>query len=90
MQEFQYVLKHREGVENKPTDVLSRRVNILHTISTRVVGFERLAYDYPECLDFGDIYAALSRDPLDLCESYSFSDGYLFMGSRLCVPQSFL
>lgn len=87
MQEFHYVLKHRVGVENKPTDTLSHQVSILHTMSTRVVGFERLAYDYPECPDFGDIYAALSRDPPDLREGYTISDGYLLMGPHLCVPQ---
>ncbi|KAK8928243.1 hypothetical protein KSP39_PZI017395 [Platanthera zijinensis] len=90
MQEYHYALNHRAGVENKSADALSRQVTILHTMSVRVEGFERVRHDYPECPDFGDIYSALSRDPLELREGFIISDGYLFYESRLCVPQTSL
>ncbi|KAK8950725.1 hypothetical protein KSP39_PZI004146 [Platanthera zijinensis] len=59
-------------------------------MSTRVEGFERVRYDYPECPDFGEIYSALLRDPLEPREGFIISEGYLFYGSRLCVPQTSL
>ncbi|KAK8921707.1 hypothetical protein KSP39_PZI020255 [Platanthera zijinensis] len=59
-------------------------------MSVRVEGFERVRHDYPECPDFGDIYYALSNDPPELHEGFITSDGYLFYGSRLCVPQTSL
>ncbi|KAK8954863.1 hypothetical protein KSP39_PZI002830 [Platanthera zijinensis] len=90
MQEYHYVLKHRAGVENKPANALSRRITILHTMSARVEGFERIRHDYPECPDFGDIFSALSKDPPEPHEGFAISEGYLFFGPRLCVPRTSL
>ncbi|KAK8923695.1 hypothetical protein KSP39_PZI019139 [Platanthera zijinensis] len=88
LQDFHYVLKHRAGVENKPADALSRRVSLLQTMTASVQGLERLMLDYPTCPDFGEIYTALSRDPPDPVEGYQIYEGYLYRGSRLCVPQT--
>ncbi|KAK8916635.1 hypothetical protein KSP39_PZI023109 [Platanthera zijinensis] len=60
------------------------------TISARVEGFERVRFYYTECLDFGEIYSGLSRDPLKPRKDFIISEGYLFYGSRLCVPQTSL
>ncbi|KAK8951621.1 hypothetical protein KSP39_PZI004098 [Platanthera zijinensis] len=88
LQDFHYVLKHRAGVENKPADALSRRVSLLHTLRAQVDGFERMIMDYPTCPDFAALYTALSRDPPDPIEGFRIIDGFLFRGSRLCVPKT--
>ncbi|KAK8942371.1 hypothetical protein KSP39_PZI009407 [Platanthera zijinensis] len=90
LQSYHYVLKHRAGVENKPADALSRRISLLQTMSTRVVGFERLPGDYVESPDFRDIYGALTRDPPEVIEDFSVSDAYLFFRTRLCIPDTSL
>ena len=41
LQDCTFVLKHKAG-ENKVADALSRRVMTLVTMSTEVIGFERL------------------------------------------------
>ena len=40
LQRYYFVVKHRAGVENKATDVLSRRVFLLLVMSVKVIGFE--------------------------------------------------
>jgi len=42
LQDYTFVLKHKAGIENKVTDMLSRCVMILIAMSTEVTGFERL------------------------------------------------
>ncbi|KAK8916151.1 hypothetical protein KSP39_PZI023352 [Platanthera zijinensis] len=88
LQDFHYVLKHRAGVENKPADALSRRVSLLQTMTARVDGLERVILEYPTCPDFGEIYTSLSRDPPDPVEGYQIFEGYLYHGSRLCIPRT--
>jgi len=52
LQDYTFVLKHKAGVENKVTDALSRRVMTLVTMSTEVIGFERLREKYDSYPDF--------------------------------------
>ena len=40
LQRYYFVVKHRAGVENKATDVLSRRVSLLLVMSVKVTGFK--------------------------------------------------
>ena len=53
--DYTFVLKHKAGVENKVADALSRRVMTLVTMSTEVIGFERLREEYDSCPDFEKI-----------------------------------
>jgi len=55
LQDYIFVLKHKAGFENKVVDALSRRVMTLVTMSTEVIGFERLREEYDSCPDFGKI-----------------------------------
>ena len=52
-----------------------------------VVGFEKIKDEYSECPDFGTIYADLSNNT-GKHEEYILQEGYLFKGTRLCVPQT--
>ena len=47
------------GVENKVADALSRRVMTLVTMSTEVIGFERLREKYDSFPNFRKIYVTL-------------------------------
>jgi len=52
LQDYTFILKHKTDVENKVADALSRRVMTLVTMSTEVIGFERLREEYDSCPDF--------------------------------------
>ena len=52
------------------------------------MGFELLKRDYPSCKDFSIIYANLVvRQHAEYLE-FSLHDGYLFKGTRLCLPNT--
>ncbi|PKA50431.1 hypothetical protein AXF42_Ash013520 [Apostasia shenzhenica] len=61
-------------------------VVLLHMMSVQVTEFERLSSDYPNCLDFGEIFTSLLKDPTTRNPDYLLKDGHLFKGTRLCVP----
>ncbi|XP_043721178.1 uncharacterized protein LOC122668710 [Telopea speciosissima] len=48
LQEFTFVIKHKEGVQNKVPDVLSRMGMLLYTMHTTVPGFESFRELYTE------------------------------------------
>ena len=45
---FPYVIKYKQGKENIVADVLSRRYVLLHTMNTRLLGFEYVKELYDE------------------------------------------
>ena len=56
VQRFYFTLKHKSSVTNKVTDVLSKRVSLLTTLRTKVVGSDCLKELYESDEDFGDIW----------------------------------
>jgi len=88
IQAYTFVLKYRAGTENRVADALSRRSMLLNSVSTEVVGFERLKEEYPTCPDFGDIYRSLQQGPSSEHSDYTLLDGYLFKGNQLCIPKT--
>ena len=52
-----------------------------------VVGFEKIKEEYPECLNFRKIYVDLSNNT-GRHEEYILQEGYLFKGTKLCVPRT--
>ncbi|KAF7844304.1 putative mitochondrial protein [Senna tora] len=50
LQEFNFVVKHCSGVENKVADALSRMLNVLNSISVSIVGFDKLKDEYASCV----------------------------------------
>ena len=82
--------KHHAGVDNKTTDALSRRLCPLQALSAAVIDFECLIQYYHTCRDFGEIYASLIQDPPTLVEDFTIINGFLFRGTRLCIPNTSL
>ena len=59
LQPYPYVIKHKEGVENKVADALSHQASILTATSSEVTGFDRIKNDYDSCPNFGEVYKIL-------------------------------
>jgi len=59
-------------------------------MSTVVSGFERLIVDYESYSDFHEIYAELKNEAIREVDEFVLHDGYLFLGSKLCIPRTSL
>ena len=75
------------STKNKVVDALSQVVFILSLMAVQVVGFDLLK-DYPSCKDFSIIYAGLVAGQHAEYLDFSLHDGYLFKGTRLCLPNT--
>jgi len=84
---FPYVIKYKQGKENIVADGLSRRYVLLHTMNTRLLGFEYMKELYDNDSDFAGIYNACGHSS---SSKFYLMDGYLFKKNRLCVPASSL
>jgi hypothetical protein len=84
------VLKHKVGVENCVADALSRKALLLQHLSIKVHCFADLPASYKDDPDFGSVFLQLSSQSRSYGGDYTFSDGYLFKGTRLCLPWSSL
>ena len=58
LQAYNFIIKHKVGVQNVVVDALSRKHSILTTMHYKVVGFEALKELYESDLDFGEIWKA--------------------------------
>ena len=85
LEPFPYVIKFKKGKENVVADALSRRYTLLSTLTTKLLGFEHLKEMYACDPDFSDVFVNCERSGK---EGFYRHDGFLFKGSRLCIPQS--
>ena len=85
LQQFSFTLKHKSGAQNKVADTLSRRSLLLSTMQVQVVGFDRLKDLYADDPDFGQIYAEVCKGK-GCFNDFCLHSGFLFKGTRLCVP----
>lgn len=62
LQEYTFVIKHKDVVENKAADARSCVVYLLSSMTVQVVGLDLLKHDYSTCCDFSVIYADLTAE----------------------------
>ena len=55
VQQFDFVIKHKAGLENRVVDALSKRPHLLHLSSMQVTEFENLKIEYTTDEDFDAI-----------------------------------
>ena len=88
IQAYTFVLKHKAGKENRVADALSRRSMLLTSVSTEVIGFERLKEEYEHCPDFKKTYQSICQGPSSQFPDFTIHDGFLFKGNKLCIPRT--
>ena len=59
---------------------------MLHMFSTNFVRFDSFKMQYAQDVDFGNMWSNLSTNVSTSSGEYSLQDGYLFYGTRLCIP----
>ncbi|KAK8940525.1 hypothetical protein KSP39_PZI010475 [Platanthera zijinensis] len=90
LQEYTFVIKHFKGQHNRVADALSRVNLLISTLNVKVIGFERVKCEYAECKDFKQIFLTLQANSPHTISEYHIHDGYLFKGTKLCIPDSSL
>ena len=83
-----FVLKHKSSVKNKVADALSRIGCLLQTMRVEVLSFNKLKGTYTSCPDFSLIYSDLSAENRNHHVDFVIHDGFLFRGSKLCIPKT--
>ena len=73
---FPYVIKYKQGKENIVVDALSHRYVLLHTMNTRLLGFEYVKELYDNDFDFAEIYNACGHSAFG---KFYLMDDYLFL-----------
>jgi hypothetical protein len=90
LQGYNFVLKHKSGKQNQVADALSRRVTLIITMETEVIGFDSIKSLYEADDDFWEIIDKLKEPTTGLSDhmrgEYFLQDGYLFRGKQLCIP----
>ncbi|GJR66148.1 putative CCCH-type zinc finger family protein [Tanacetum coccineum] len=83
LQNFNFTLKHKAGIQNKVTDALSRRASCLSVMRAEVKGFDTFKEMYSEDAYFGPVMQEVLRGQR---YDYQVQDGLLFKGPQLCIP----
>ena len=78
---FHYINKYKQDKEIIIADALSCRYVLLHTMNTRLLGFEYVNQLYGNDSDFAKIYNACGHLAFG---KFYLMDGYLFKENRLC------
>ena len=63
---------------------------LLTTVTTEVVGFDRLKDEYEHCPDFSKIYHIVLQGLPSQYSDFTVHNGFLFKGEKLFVPQTSL
>jgi len=84
LEQFPYVIKHKNGKGNIVADAFSRRYALLSTLETKIFGLEPLKEMYLQDSEFSKIYANCEKVSQN---GYFRHNGYLFKEKRLCVPK---
>ena len=86
LQQFDFVIKHKSGTENKVANALSRRPHLLVVSTVNAMEFDSLKQHYSTDADFGVIWCQLLENTAAAKNEFSVKDGFLFHDNRLCIP----
>ena len=87
LEQFSYVIKHKQGKINVVADAFSRRYTLLNVLDVQHLGFDHTKELYNDDLDFSLIYQECSKGGH---KDFFIQNGFLFKGKKLCVPQGSL
>jgi len=83
LQSFHFIIKHKSGKLNTGADALSCRHLLLFQLDSCVLGLEHLKSLHATDEDFVELHSDCQRHPKG---DFLLQDGYLFRGTRLCIP----
>jgi len=82
------MIRHNAGVDNKVHDALSRRVSLLVSLQSEIIGIKCLKDLYKGDENFAEIWEKYSsRQPV---QDFHILDEFFLKGSRLCVLRTSL
>ena len=84
IEQFPYVIKHKQVKSNVVVHALSRRHTLFNVLDTQYLGFDHIKEIYKDDLDFSLIFQEFSKGGH---KDFFIHDDFLFKGERLCVPQ---
>jgi hypothetical protein len=87
VQQFSFTIKHKSGALNKVVDTLSRKISLLTTMKSEVIGFELLKDSLSSDPFFGPILEDVSTRTQG---GFVLHNGFLFKGIQLCIPEGSL
>jgi hypothetical protein len=88
MQQFSFVLKHKARTKNKVADALSRKHQLLATLTVGVTAFTEIKQQYRNDPDFGKPYDHLSARATPALAKFTLVEGFIFYNNRLCLPKT--
>lgn len=77
-------MRHKSGATNQVTDALSRRHSLLVDMRISVPGFDTFQDLYASDPIFSAIITRLKAGEVS---DFTLSDGFLFHGVQLCIPE---
>jgi len=87
IEQFPYVIKHKQGKANVVTDAFPRRPTLLNVLDTKYLRFDHIKEIYKDDLDLSLIFQECSKGGH---KEFFIHDDFLFKGKILCVPQGSL
>ncbi|RDX61178.1 Retrovirus-related Pol polyprotein from transposon 17.6, partial [Mucuna pruriens] len=83
LEQFPYVIKHKQGELNVIANALSRIHTLISMIKTKMFGLDCIMLLYEKDIDFSEPFVMYVH--ATFCDYYRH-DGFLFKGKILCVP----
>ncbi|RDX64228.1 Retrovirus-related Pol polyprotein from transposon 17.6, partial [Mucuna pruriens] len=85
LEQFPYVIKHKQGKMNVVVDALSRRHILIAMLERKMFGLYCINKLYKKDIDFSEPFSKSAKSAF---HDYFWHDGFLFKDKKLCVPMS--